>query len=245
MCSSGVHDTDVTEDMLQHSSRVMLMLNAWRQKLVCGSICIQHTPAERKTRADRILTCMNEWDPVTSLTLCVLGKKLQQTIFWNIIFFFLPRKKLWPGNNLHEILKPIFLERKEKYHQLSSDELAQRVVKVITKTCLYNFDPLKPHFYIVKPGFTGVYIIFLISAQKHRLWYSLEPPLRGGSNVYLQSMFWAEIWKMFEFFVWKFSIFRWLTFSVYLNRHVFVMLNDKSSFEHYTRYDQKLLGPIF
>ena len=29
------------------------------------------------------------------------------------------------------------------------------------KTCLYNFDPLKPHFYIVKLGFTGVYIIFL------------------------------------------------------------------------------------
>ena len=39
----------------------------------------------------------------------------------------------------------------------------------ITKTYLYNFDPLKPHFYIVKLGFTGVYIIFLISAQKRRL----------------------------------------------------------------------------
>ena len=41
---------------------------------------------------------------------------------------------------------------------------------LITKTYLYNFDPLKPHFYIVKLGFTEVYIIFLISAQKHRLW---------------------------------------------------------------------------
>ena len=30
--------------------------------------------------------------------------------------------------------------------------------------------PLNPYFYIVKLGFTGVYIIFLISAQKHRLW---------------------------------------------------------------------------
>ena len=39
----------------------------------------------------------------------------------------------------------------------------------ITKICLYNFDPLKPHFYIVKLGFPGVYIIFVISAQKHRL----------------------------------------------------------------------------
>ena len=36
----------------------------------------------------------------------------------------------------------------------------------ITKTYLYNFDPLEPHFYIVKHGLTGVYIIFLISAQK-------------------------------------------------------------------------------
>ena len=35
----------------------------------------------------------------------------------------------------------------------------------ITKTYLYNFDPPKPHFYIVKLRFTGVYTIFLISAQ--------------------------------------------------------------------------------
>ena len=37
----------------------------------------------------------------------------------------------------------------------------------ITKTCLYKFDPLKPHFYIVKLGFAGVYIIFLIFAKIH------------------------------------------------------------------------------
>ena len=36
---------------------------------------------------------------------------------------------------------------------------------IIMKTCLYNFEPLKPHFYIVKLGFAGVYVIFLISAQ--------------------------------------------------------------------------------
>ena len=64
------------------------------------------------------------------------------------------------------------------------------VLKVfITKTYLYNFDSLKPHFYIVKLGFTGVYIIFLISAQNIDCGYSLEPPRRGGSNEYLQSMF--------------------------------------------------------
>ena len=59
----------------------------------------------------------------------------------------------------------------------------------ITKTCLYNVDPLKPHFYIVKLGFTGVHIIFLISAQNVDCGYSLEPPRRGGSNEYPQSMF--------------------------------------------------------
>ena len=59
----------------------------------------------------------------------------------------------------------------------------------ITKTYLYNFDPLKPRFYTVKLGFTGVYIIFLISAQNIDCWYLLEPPRRGGSNEYPQSMF--------------------------------------------------------
>ena len=71
----------------------------------------------------------------------------------------------------------------------------------ITKTCLYNFDPLKPHFYTVKLGFTGVYIICLISAQNIDCEYSLEPPGRGGSNEYPQSIFWAEIWKISDFFL--------------------------------------------
>ena len=59
----------------------------------------------------------------------------------------------------------------------------------ITKTRQYNFDPLKPHFYIVKLGFTGVDIIFLILLKNIDRGYSLEPPRRGGSNEYPQSMF--------------------------------------------------------
>ena len=44
------------------------------------------------------------------------------------------------------------------------DVLNLRILHIITiSTRLYNFDPLKPHFYIVKLGFTGGYIIFLIS----------------------------------------------------------------------------------
>ena len=75
-----------------------------------------------------------------------------------------------------------YLEKKFSIH-------LNRRVFVITKTYLYNFDPLKPHFYIVKLGFTGVYIIYLISAQNINCGYSLEPPRRGGSNEYPQSMF--------------------------------------------------------
>ena len=84
-----------------------------------------------------------------------------------------------------------------------------KVAKPITKTCLYIFYPLKPHFYIVKLGFTGVFIIFLISDQNIDCGYSLEPPRRGGSNEYPQSIFWAESWKISEFFIWKFSFFCW------------------------------------
>ena len=90
----------------------------------------------------------------------------------------------------------------------------------IAKTCLYNFDPLKPHFYIVKLGFIGVYIIFLTFAQNIDCGYSLEPPRRGGSNEYPQSMFWAEIWKISEFLTENFQFLE-VKFSIYLNIGMF------------------------
>ena len=95
---------------------------------------------------------------------------------------------------------------------------------VITKTRLFNFDPLKPHFNIVKLGFTGVYMIF-ISAQNIDFGYSLEPPRRGGSNEYPQSMFWAEIWRISESLSENFH-FLVVKFSVYLKRHVFLMIHS-------------------
>ena len=73
-------------------------------------------------------------------------------------------------------------------------------LECITKTCLYNFDPLKPHFYIVKLGFTGVYIIFLISAQNIDCGYSLEPPRRGGSNEYPNLCF-EQKYKKYQSFL--------------------------------------------
>ena len=88
------------------------------------------------------------------------------------------------GDNFHEMSNPVLkIKHTDKYSVIVF------FFSIITKTCLYNFDPFKPHFYIVKLGFTGVHIIFLISAQNIDCRYSLEPPRRGGSNEYLQSMF--------------------------------------------------------
>ena len=80
--------------------------------------------------------------------------------------------------------------------------------------------PLKPHFYIVKLGFTGVYIIFLIAAQNKDCGYSLEPPLTSTHNLCFEQKY--EKYQIF--FIWKFFIFFVVKFSIYLNRYVFIML---------------------
>ena len=46
---------------------------------------------------------------------------------------------------------------------------------MITSPC--NEYPITPHFYILKLGFTGVYICFLIFALKHSLWVLVRTAL--------------------------------------------------------------------
>ena len=129
--------------------------------------------------------CFEWYFGIVSLVLFFFGKGL-----WSLVPYWDFRKLVWGspislvGQNLANLPKKTW-----------------NYSRFITKTLLYNFDPLKPHFYIVKLGLTGVYIIFLISAQNINCGYSLEPPHR--------SMFWAEIWKISESFIWKFSRF-WL-----------------------------------
>ena len=59
----------------------------------------------------------------------------------------------------------------------------------IRKTCPCNIYPLKPHFYIEKLGYAGVYLFFLFLLQNIDCGYSLELLRRGGSKLYPQSMF--------------------------------------------------------
>ena len=74
------------------------------------------------------------------------------------------------------------------------------------------FWPPKPHFYIVKLGFTGVFIIFLISAQNIDCVYSSTHNLCFDQKYEKISEFLSE---NFQFLLVK--------FSVYLNMHVFVI----------------------
>ena len=80
---------------------------------------------------------------------------------------------------------------------------------------LYKFDPLKPLLYIVKQEFTGVNIIFLFLLKNIDCGYSLEPPRRGGSNEYPESMFRAEIWKLSDFFYENFQFFGGDIFNIF------------------------------
>ena len=91
----------------------------------------------------------------------------------------------------------------------------------IMKTCLYNFDPLKPHFYIVKLGFTGVYIIFLISAQKHRLWVLVRT-----ASASIHNLCFEQKYGKYQSFLPENFRFLEVKFSIYLNRRVFVMLYE-------------------
>ena len=60
--------------------------------------------------------------------------------------------------------------------QLNGSVVEMRYSKHHENT-LYNFDPLKPHFYIVILGFKGVYNIFFLFLLKNiDCGYSLEPP---------------------------------------------------------------------
>ena len=79
---------------------------------------------------------------------------------------------------------------------LSFVEFAQRVIKVCI-VCLFLL-PLRKYAYSntlkILPPKNGIFQIknsdiFHISAQNIDCGYSLEPPRRGGSNEYPQSMF--------------------------------------------------------
>ena len=94
--------------------------------------------------------------------------------------------------------------------------------------CILKISPPKTESFLIK-----ILIFFHISAQNIDCGYSLEPPRRGGSNEYPQSMLLAEIRKiMYTPINPIFTILKWSLTGSKLNRYVFVMilpLQDGSS----------------
>ena len=66
------------------------------------------------------------------------------------------------------------------------------------KTLLYNFDPLKPHFYIVE-HYTLYTLFFLFLLKNIDCGYSLELPRRSGSNEYHNLYFEQKYEKISDF----------------------------------------------
>ena len=77
----------------------------------------------------------------------------------------------------------------------------------ITKTCLYNFDSLTPHFYIVKLRFTGVYIFFLIFLENINCEFSLESHRHNLCFEQIYEKYQSFLSKNFQFLEVKFSVY--------------------------------------
>ena len=130
--------------------------------------------------------------------------------------YFVP---LWKGSTLkgtHWFLLIAFLPiRIEPFSD--GDTYTRQSQKLshlhITKTCLYNVDPLKPHFHTVELGFTGVNINFLILLQNIYCGYSLEPSRRGGSNEY-HNLYFEQNYEKYQNVYLKSFIFGGNIFSI-------------------------------
>ena len=105
------------------------------------------------------------------------------------------------------------IDRKSPFHS------CQSLRKHAFSNILKSLPPKNENFQIKNSD------IFQISAQNIDCGYSLEPPRRGGSNEYPQSMFKAEIRKIrYTHVNPSFTIYKWGLRGSKLYRHVFVMV---------------------
>ena len=90
------------------------------------------------------------------------------------------------------------------------------------------YTPLEPFLYSKTEVCRGIPIFFLFLLQIIDCGYSLEPPWRGGSNVYPQSMFGAKkkekyfkknLLNFFQFLQLKKNMY--LKWACYINEHCF------------------------
>ena len=77
---------------------------------------------------------------------------------------------------------------------------------------------------MVKLGFTGAYISFLIFAQKHRLWVLIRTAFEAVLTC-THNLCFEQKYEKYQIVFFLSEIFQFLEvkFSIYLNRRVFVM----------------------
>ena len=68
------------------------------------------------------------------------GKIYSRQYFEIFIFFFFSEKGFYITDNLHDLSKPIFWEKKENYFKMSSAELAQRVLNFKSEHLTFQYD---------------------------------------------------------------------------------------------------------
>ena len=127
----------------KNSKRLDLARREWPQCMQCNRTILQFIPAKLQWMLSRNM-----------------GSKCYHIIFIHLIILLVTISLCVPYSS-HSLQKHLHGNNTPLKHVTS-----MRMLFSITKTCLYNFDPLKPHFYIVKLGFTRVYIIFLIFLSK-------------------------------------------------------------------------------
>ena len=105
-------------------------------------------------------------------------------------------------------------------------------------TCPCNEQPLTPHFYIEKVGFTRVYIFFLFLLQNIDCGYSLEPPhLLRVPTIYVLS----KNKKKYQNFHLKIIIFTAVKYCSILHGHVCVMIICSDFAENHSFICKKII----
>ena len=122
--------------------------------------------------------------PIKNVRFVLINTALLQHIL-DIIF-----PGIFAGKQVLKIKKKNTKKKKKKKKKTTKNKTKINITKTSLFKYIENFTSKKTENFQVKNS------IFHISAQNIDCGYSLEPPRRGSSNEYPQSMFLAEIRKI-------------------------------------------------
>ena len=120
------------------------------------------------------------------------------------------KRKIKKGSGARLYERDYFQERRRNCNPILH-------VNNITKTYLYNFDPFKPHFYIKEWGLQGIHY-FSYFCSKRILWVLVRTASMSTHNLCFEQKY-----EKYQIFFSENFHFLVVKFSVYLNRHVFIM----------------------